>query len=55
MSTRLTMSTRFATNLLIALASGFVIVSMFAFSMGTASWIAFGVTGVGVLTLVAVA
>lgn len=55
MSTRLTMSTNFATNLLLALASGWVIVALFAFSTDVSSWIVFGVTGVGALTLVAVA
>jgi len=46
------MSTRFASNLLLAVASGFVIVVTQAFVPPVVGWIAFGVTGVGVLVLV---
>jgi len=47
------MSTRFISNLLLATAGGFVIVATFAFAPPVVGWIAFGVTGVGVLVLVA--
>jgi hypothetical protein len=47
------MSIRYATNILLALASGFVLVSTFAFSPNVAGWIAFGVTGVLVLAMTA--
>lgn len=47
------MSTRFVTNLLVALASGFVIVSTQAFSPHIVGWLAFAVTGVAMLTLMA--
>jgi hypothetical protein len=45
------MSTRYATNIVLAVASGFVIVAVFAFSPNVAGWIAFGVTGVFVLAM----
>ena len=47
------MSTRYATNIVLALASGFVIVAVFAFSPNVAGWIAFAVTGVFVLAMTA--
>jgi hypothetical protein len=47
------MSIRYATNILLALASGFVLVSTFAFSSSIAGWIAFGLTGVLVLAMTA--
>src|SRR4029079_10130525 len=47
------MSIRYATNILLALASGFVLVSTFAFAPNVAGWIAFGVTGVLVLAMTA--
>lgn len=46
-----TMSTRFVSNLLLALAGGLVIVATQAFVPPTVGWVAFGVTGVGVLVL----
>ena len=48
-----TMSTRFVSNLLLGLASGLVIVATQAFAPPVVAWIAFGVTGVGVLVLMA--
>jgi hypothetical protein len=48
-----TMSTRFASNMLLALAGGVVIVATQAFAPPVLAWIAFGVTGVGVLVLTA--
>lgn len=48
-----TMSTRFISNLLLALAGGVVIVATQAFAPSVLAWIAFGVTGVGVLLLMA--
>lgn len=53
MSTRATMSTRFVSNVLLALAGGFVLVVTQAFAPPVVGWIAFGVTGVGVLVLTA--
>jgi len=47
------MSTRFISNVLLAVAGGFVIVATFAFAPPVVGWIAFGVTGVGVLLLMA--
>lgn len=47
------MSTRFISNILLAVAGGFVVVATFAFAPPVVGWIAFGVTGVGVLVLVA--
>ncbi len=47
------MSTRFVSNMLLALAGGFVIVATQAFAPPVVAWIAFAVTGVGVLVLVA--
>lgn len=47
------MSTRYATNVVLALASGLVIVAVFAFSPEVAGWIAFGLTGVVVLAMTA--
>ena len=49
------MSTRYATNIVLALASGFVIVATFAFSPNVAGWLAFAVTGVFVLAMTATA
>jgi len=49
------MSTRYATNVVLALASGFVIVATFAFSSNVAGWLAFAVTGVFVLAMTAMA
>jgi hypothetical protein len=48
-----TMSTRFISNLLLALAGGLVLVVTQAFAPPVVAWIAFGVTGVGVLLLMA--
>ena len=48
-----TMSTRFVSNMLLALAGGFVIVATQAFAPPVVAWIAFGVTGIGVLVLMA--
>jgi len=48
-----TMSTRFISNMLLALAGGLVIVATQAFSPPVVAWVAFGVTGVGVLVLMA--
>ena len=48
------MSTRFISNMLLALAGGLVIVATQAFAPPVVAWIAFGVTGVGVLVLMAV-
>lgn len=45
------MSIRYATNLVLALASGLVLVATQAFDPGIAGWIAFGVTGVFVLAM----
>jgi hypothetical protein len=45
------MSSRYVTNIVLAVASGFVIVAVFAFSPNVAGWIAFGVTGVFVLAM----
>jgi hypothetical protein len=45
------MSTRFVSNLLLVLAGVVVIVATQAFAPPTVRWIAFGVTGVGVLVL----
>ncbi len=50
---RPTMSTRFVSNLVIALAAGFVIVATQAFAPHLVAWIAFAVTGVGVLAVTA--
>ncbi|HEX5584954.1 hypothetical protein [Gaiella sp.] len=47
------MSTRYATNIVLALASGFVIVATFAFSPNVAGWLAFAITGVFVLAMTA--
>jgi hypothetical protein len=47
------MSTRFVSNTLLALAGGLVIVATQAFAPQVVAWIAFGVTGVGVLLLMA--
>ena len=47
------MSTRFISNMLLALAGGLVIVATQAFAPPVVAWIAFGVTGVGVLLLMA--
>ena len=47
------MSTRFVSNMLLALAGGLVIVATQAFAPPIVAWIAFGVTGVGVLVLMA--
>jgi len=47
------MSTRFISNLLLALAGGLVLVVTQAFAPPVVAWIAFGVTGVGVLLLMA--
>ena len=47
------MSTRFISNLLLALAGVVVIVATQAFAPATVAWIAFAVTGVGVLVLMA--
>jgi heme exporter protein D len=47
------MSTRFVTNVLLALASGFVIVATQAFSPHIVGWLAFAVTGVVVLAMTA--
>ena len=50
------MSLRFAMGSLFALAGGFLVVSSFTFSAGTASWLAFGVSaGVTVLAAAALA
>ncbi len=46
------MSTRFLSNMLLALAGGLVIVATQAFAPPVVAWIAFGVTGVGVLALI---
>jgi uncharacterized membrane protein SirB2 len=50
---RSTMSTRFVSNLLLVLAGVVVIVATQAFAPATVAWIAFAVTGVGVLVLMA--
>lgn len=50
---RSTMSTRYISNVLLALAGGFVIVATQAFAPPTLAWIAFAVTGVGVLVMMA--
>jgi hypothetical protein len=47
-----TMSTRFVSNVLLALAGGLVLVATQAFVPAVVAWIAFGVTGVGVLVLI---
>jgi len=47
------MSTRYISNVLLALAGGFVIVATQAFAPPTLAWIAFAVTGVGVLVMMA--
>lgn len=46
------MSIRFISNMLLALAGGFVIVATQAFAPPVVAWIAFGVTGVGVLAVI---
>jgi hypothetical protein len=46
------MSTRFVSNMLLALAGGVVIVATQAFAPPIVAWIGFGITGVGVLALV---
>ncbi len=48
------MSTRYITNLLLAIASGFVIVATFAFAPTTVAWIALAITGIFVLAMMAV-
>jgi hypothetical protein len=48
-----TMSTRFVSNMLLALAGGLVLVATQAFAPPVVAWVAFGVTGVGVLLLTA--
>ena len=45
------MSNRFISNMLLALAGGLVLVVTQAFAPPVVAWIAFGVTGVGVLLL----
>lgn len=47
------MSTRYVTNIVLAVASGFVLVATFAFSPNVAGWIGFAVTGVFVLAMIA--
>ena len=47
------MSTRYLTNVLLAVAAGFVVVATQAFSSGLAGWLAFAVTGVAVLAMMA--
>ena len=46
-------STRYISNMLLALAGGFVIVATQAFTPSTVAWIAFAVTGIGALVLMA--
>lgn len=46
------MSTRFVSNMLLALAGGLVIVATQAFLPPVVAWIGFGVTGVGVLVVI---
>lgn len=48
------MSSRYISNMLIAIAAAFVLVATQAFAPSTVGWIAFAVTGVGVLVLTAV-
>lgn len=48
------MSTRYISNILIGIAAAFVLVATQAFAPSTVGWIAFAVTGVGVLVLTAV-
>lgn len=48
------MSTRYITSLLLAIASGFVIVATFAFAPTTVAWIALAITGIFVLAMMAV-
>ena len=49
------MPTRYATNLVLALACGFVLVATQSFSPNVAGWIAFGVTGAFVLAMITAA
>lgn len=53
-SERSIMSSRYISNMLIAIAAAFVLVAAQAFAPSTVGWIAFAVTGVGVLVLTAV-
>src|SRR5882757_10889876 len=53
MERRMVMGLRFITNMLLALAGGFLVVASQAFSAGTTGWIAFGV-GLGIITMLGV-
>ena len=45
------MSTRYLTNVVLGLAAGFVIVATQVFAPHVTAWLAFGITGVGVLAM----
>ena len=49
------MSTRYATNVALALAAGLVLVATQSFSPNVAGWIAFGLTGAFVLAMITAA